>query len=822
MRNRLLKLMIIVAVVAAGAWLVGRGSAPAPESSARRAALSALAPGRPLGGQEPSAPVPDSGEVAFSSIDLAAVPVGADAANGLYARWRRGEVDITANEYMLPPAEIAKLQAEALRLPPSAAVQHAQTTPAEALASNAPVVGVNFPALDYTDTGGFVPPDPEIAAGPDHLIVGVNTVFAIYNKSGATLRAPTEFSALMGSNASCDSGLFDPNVIYDESADRFILGMDGAGDYYCLAVTATGNPLGTWRIYAVPTASGSNFFDYPHIGVGRDFLFMGGNIFLGAAFKEARLWAFEKADLYAGTTLSYFSKPLPISEDTPQPLHLHGWDQGTWPSGADHYFFTETDFNGATYSVWRWTNPATGSTPVKVGTVDLEDYTGVAAGMPIDAPQQGSAAKLQANDFRPHDFEYRDGFAWSAQTVACNPGGGTVNCLRWAKIDPATATVADAGVFASAGQHRLFGNLAVNACGDMAVGYTKTGGALYPAVYAAGRRAADPPGTLQAEVALRAGTIAYTAFDDSPHRWGDYTGMTIDPDGERFWYVGQYSSNTGTLNGRWATNVTELSFGDCGGGQEEGGIELSPRRPGAVDGVAFVPADIVAYDEATGQWSMRFDASDVKVSANVNAFARQERAGQPPIYYLVFAANQNVPGLGNVTPFDVVKFTPSQLGDTTAGTFAWYFDGSDVGLTKASEKIDALGLNSAELLISLTGAGAVPNGGGNLKAADEDILAFDPTSAGSNTAGSWRLYFDGSVAVNGLGAEDVNSFWNDPATGDLYLSLVGGFNVGGVSGNGNDVLKLSPAGGGAYDVALYFDADAAGFPAPVDALEIIP
>ena len=400
-------------------------------------------------------------------------------------------------------------------------------------------------------------------------------------------------------------------------------------------------------------------------------------------------------------------------------------------------------------------------------------------------------------------------------------GGGTVNCVRWVKIDPATATIADAGVLGTTGQHRIFGNLAVNSCGDMAIGYTKTGSALFPGVFVTGRLADDPVHTLQAETQVRAGAITYTAFDGSPHRWGDYTGMTIDPDGLRFWYLGQYSKNTGTVDGRWATNITALTFEGCsGGGGDNPDLELSAKTAGSVGGVDFTPADILAYDGATGQWSLQFNASDVSVAKNLAAFARQDRSGQPDLYYLVFNANQNIPGLGTVTPFDVVRFTPTQLGATTAGTFAWYFDGSDVGLTQSGEKIDALSLNGNQLLISTAGAASVKRpGGGNLRAADEDVIAFTPTTTGENTAGSWGTFFDGSAAVPGLAAEDVTGFWIDPATNALYVTLGGAFNLGGLSGDSNDVVKLTPAGGG-YTPTLAWDGGAAGFAFVLDGVEL--
>ncbi|MFB3111518.1 MAG: PKD domain-containing protein, partial [Gemmatimonadales bacterium] len=34
----------------------------------------------------------------------------------------------------------------------------------------------------------------------------------------------------------------------------------------------------------------------------------------------------------------------------------------------------------------------------------------------------------------------------------------------------------------------------------------------------------------------------------------------IDPDGETFWYLGEYSKNTGTSNGRWGTYISSFSF----------------------------------------------------------------------------------------------------------------------------------------------------------------------------------------------------------------------------------------------------------------------
>jgi hypothetical protein len=39
--------------------------------------------------------------------------------------------------------------------------------------------------------------------------------------------------------------------------------------------------------------------------------------------------------------------------------------------------------------------------------------------------------------------------------------------------------------------------------------------------------------------------------------------MTIDPDGLTFWYLGEYSKNTGTTNGRWGNYVGSFTYPNC-------------------------------------------------------------------------------------------------------------------------------------------------------------------------------------------------------------------------------------------------------------------
>jgi hypothetical protein len=546
-------------IIFLGLWLILQSAGPAPESVARQQAIQSFAPsgaekigGTPLPPGQLSIPV---------TVNLGDIPAGVFDPDNQLSRWNRGEIDISENDGIVSSAQQSALQAESAALAPNGQIQVAASGPG----LFAPTVGVSFDSIDYTECcggGGNVPPDPELAVGPNHVIAVTNVALEIYDKTGTSLVGPTTFSSFMSANPGC-SGVFDPNALYDESADRYILAIDADGTDYCIAVSQTGDPTGGWNIYAFTTGSVSLFFDYPHAGVGVDAIYMGGNMFT-STFLDSRIWAFEKQKMYDGQAASAVMRNLGSDEDTPQPVNLHGWDQGTWPTSGPHYIITESGYNGADHTIWAWDDPFGDNILTAVGTIDLNAGTGVSAGMPVNAVQSGSGGTLDSGDWRPLDFEFRNGYGWTTMTVACNPGSGTVNCVRWAQIDLAAVSVVQSGVFSSNGDYRIFPDLAVNACNDMAIGYTKSSSSTFPAVFASGRLSTDTAGTLQAETQLKAGEITYTSFESSaPRRWGDYTGMTIDPDGVTFWYLGEYSKDTGTSQGRWGTYIASMTLGTC-------------------------------------------------------------------------------------------------------------------------------------------------------------------------------------------------------------------------------------------------------------------
>jgi hypothetical protein len=446
-----------------------------------------------------------------------------------------------------------------------------------------------------------VPPDPDIAVGRSHVIAVVNTSFEIYDKQGNVLVPAVQFSTFFDGTPGCttfDGGFgatFDPDVVYDEIANRYVIGIDGNGTDYCIAATRTGDPTGTWFRYGFPTNVNGAFFDFPHMGVGEQAVFVGSNQFGGTLLAgfEGRVFAADKAALYAGRALRVASRevkpdgqPTFRLDGTPQPAQFQPRLRGRAKPGP-HYIMTEY-FDGKSHSVYAWTDPFGANTFDLVGDVDLADASGVPCPsfscFPVEWPQSGSVQILAGNDYRGQETKYRNGFLWTAQTISCNPGAGTVNCIRWAQIDPkrvvpgdldlmsgaltsSTLGVKQAGVYGADGEFRTFPSLAADKCDNMAIGYSVGGASMFPSILVSGRRRGDAPGTLRPEVQLKAGEVPYTSFQDNgngdPERWGDYSGMAIDPDGRTFWYIGEYSRDNSTANplAGWGTYIGAFRLG---------------------------------------------------------------------------------------------------------------------------------------------------------------------------------------------------------------------------------------------------------------------
>jgi hypothetical protein len=124
------------------------------------------------------------------------------------------------------------------------------------------------------------------------------------------------------------------------------------------------------------------------------------------------------------------------------------------------------------------------------------------------------------------------------------------------------------------------------------------------------------------------------------------------------------------------------------------GILLSTDTTGSVAGIDFGPEDILGHD--SGGWNLYFDGSYYGLDPtkhDIEAFAlpftvSETLSTENRTIYIAFYQNKvKVPGLGAVLGQEIIKFTETI---TDGYGFERYFDGTDVGLTEVSEKIDGL------------------------------------------------------------------------------------------------------------------------------------
>ena len=454
----------------------------------------------------------------------------------------------------------------------------------------APSPSESFDGLDFATWGAGHPPDTNGDVGPNHYIQSINTSIGIYAKSGGAPLAAFTFDTLMSQGNFgnlCDTDNFgDPVVLYDTFEDRwvitdfaFTLDVSGnvinpPGAFQCIAVSKTGDPVaGGWNFYSINTAGGLG--DYPKFGIWPDGLYMSANMFdyaAGGAFQNPRVYAFNKAQMYTGNpTVQVVTFDAPSSDFTILPSNAR-LQTGTPPPGTANYFVSTWQFLNAltvykfhvdwnSISTSTFTGPDTPLAATSWPNAPVPNAPSLAGNaldvLQIRAMMQNQYTNIGAVEslWTTHTVRRGDttGFAaprWYQVTVT----GGTVaaNLPQAATWDPDGANVI----------HRFMPSLAVDRAGDMALGYSTSDATTKPAIKYAGRLSSDPMNTLaQTEQLLIQGTGTQTgSCGGTCTRWGDYSAMTLDPDGCTFWYTNEYYAVDG-LNHQ--TRIGSFAFPSC-------------------------------------------------------------------------------------------------------------------------------------------------------------------------------------------------------------------------------------------------------------------
>ncbi|HZZ44587.1 MAG TPA: Calx-beta domain-containing protein [Tepidisphaeraceae bacterium] len=428
-----------------------------------------------------------------------------------------------------------------------------------------------------------------------------------------------------------------------------------------MAVSIDSNPNDGWHfqdIHTKLTINGTDAgLDNPAIAVSQDAVYLTGSMFqfsgtssavspvitpvgAEAGYLGSRLWIIPKTPLYGGGQ-SFLSGPFdPLSAtgfslttsggvfnldgaEHLQPAQMYG----TTPTGLGTYLTFDGGIDPNTghnlLGVIEVDNPL--GTPVftrkmiDVGTTSSKNFKG--APQPWDAtfglfePVQNSISggetyvKIEVDDERVQSAVWRNGFLYAANEVIPYSGRDVdQTTVHWYQISTGSATVASTpalfdqgdvgGEDIGVGVNTYFPAIAVNARGDMAIGFsasgpgsilndqdtTPDGPVIYAGAYVTGRLVGDPRGQTRGPQALAVGLGlfdnitpvvggGFNFVQDTISAWGEYSAVQVDPsDDTTFWAYNMYalaptvngdplfptSSNWGTRWGHFTAELVDL------------------------------------------------------------------------------------------------------------------------------------------------------------------------------------------------------------------------------------------------------------------------
>jgi hypothetical protein len=524
-----------------------------------------------------------------------------------------------------------------------------------ALSAPAPATVSNFDGLDFANWGAGHPPDTNGDVGPTYYVQTINTSIGIYDKSDGTRVTAFVFDDLMkqGNFGNvCDTENFgDPVVLYDTFEDRWVItdfafkllaGAVVPPALQCFAVSKTGDPVsGGWNFYSIETLGGLG--DYPKLGVWPDGIYMSANMFnyaAGGSFQNPRVWAFNKAQMYAGASMvQVVSFDAPAADFTLLPSNAR-LQAGTPPAGTPNYFVSTWEFLNA-LTVYKF--------HVDWDRISLSTFTGPeipiaatswpSASVP-NAPSLGgnSLDVLQIRAMMQSQYSNIAGVEslWATHTVRRANATGFA-APRWYQLNVTGGTVAPTIPQAATWDpdaanviHRFMPSLAVDRNGDMALGYSTSSSTTKPAVKYAGRLASDPLNTFsQTEQLLiqGAGTQTGNCGGAACARWGDYSAMSLDPDGCAFWYTNMYYAADGLDH---HTRIGAFSFPGCtpvGDGTLSGTVTDSVSH-GPIAGASVALGSRTTTTDLSGAYSFTVPAGTYpSVTASAAGFGSSTSTG---------------------------------------------------------------------------------------------------------------------------------------------------------------------------------------------------
>ena len=397
-----------------------------------------------------------------------------------------------------------------------------------------------FLGINYT---GWTPPDPIIAAGPEHVVVMTNGAIAFFQKNGTKdFQDEIEDSYGFWGEEGATNFVFDPEVIYDPHTDRFMAMAcergTGSKSYYLLAISDDSDPNGDWYKYRIDvTGLAGGDIDSPNIGVDSQAVYLTADFFTGG--QKYLVYILEKEPLLSGSIGVTRDMLITGSQSYGIPV-IHGDAPAMY---MIEHFESSTNTKVRLHAI---TDPL-GSPQRITYDLDVPSYS-----PPEDPPQKGTTSRPETFDSRFWSCVWRDGSLW-----ATHHQGSTRVMARWYEIKTNDWPISDEPELYQSGDidpgpsiRTFFTSIAPDGYGNAAMCFARSSPDEYISVARCTRLSNDPLGTMREVVIVKNSSASYNG------RWGDYSGVSCDPsDNRTFWMHGEYTPGSNLWN-TWISRCT--------------------------------------------------------------------------------------------------------------------------------------------------------------------------------------------------------------------------------------------------------------------------
>lgn len=415
------------------------------------------------------------------------------------------------------------------------------------------------------------PNDDYLAVSANGKIVAVqNNLISVLDEKGSVL---VRKSLRAFSGEGINDRPFDPRVIYDEAADRFILvfltGTTFETNKIHLAFSSNSNPADSWYHYSFAgnAYNDSSWNDFPAMAISGKDLYLTFNTFGNGSvnnsrFRQSVIWRIEKQKGYSNAAAAELSASVfqqlmyngtPLFNLTPV---------NNSPDTAMYFLSNHALTASPNHNYFLLKLSSTGSSP-QISVVE----SNLPYQLPPDANQKDVERKLNTNDSRIQDAFFDS-----------NRISFVLNSARMINGSPLPASWF--GQIPNVGQNRISGEflpdtletafpslIPVN--GGFLFCYSHSSPATYPGMSVIYR---DNGGDYSRPLRVKAGS-KNVSF------WGDYNKICPQPSKPNtYWLAGAYGLDVGTIaDGELATIIARIELGESTGVPKPSAI-LNPTK----------------------------------------------------------------------------------------------------------------------------------------------------------------------------------------------------------------------------------------------------